>query len=866
MHLCPDPLNSATMSVTVEHTKHTPMMQQYLRIKAQYPDILLFYRMGDFYEMFYSDAQEAARLLDITLTTRGQSAGEPIPMAGVPYHAVDNYLAKLVKLGRSVAICEQVGDVSKAKGPVERKVVRIITPGTVTDEALLDERRENLLTALLHEDQQYGIAVLDMGSGRFSLLHSEGTASMQNELDRLRPAEILVSDTFPQEHLGAHHRCVNVQPAWNFEHGYAQRLLCEQFSTDNLAGFGCENIPLAVSAAGALLHYVRETQRTLLPHIQGMHVEWSHEFVQLDATSRRNLELDSSLSGHQQNTLFGILDHNATPMGSRLLLRWLRRPLRQHTVLQQRQDAIGELLADGQTTTRHQLLRQVGDVERILTRVALKSARPRDLNQLRRALDTLPELHALLKPLESARLTELQQRMASYPELSELLHRAIVESPPQLIRDGGVIAPGYDKELDELRSLQENAGSVLAEMETRERQQTGITTLKVGYNRVHGYYIEISRNQSKNVPAHYQRRQTLKAVERYITPELKELEDRVLSASERALAREKALYDALLERLNEQLKPLQATAAAMAELDVLNNLAERAGTLDWVAPNFRTKAGLMIKAGRHPVIEQVQDNPFTPNDIRLDETQRMLIITGPNMGGKSTYMRQTALIALLAHMGSFVPAQAAEFGPLDRIFTRIGASDDLASGRSTFMVEMTETANILHNATEQSMVLMDEIGRGTSTYDGLALAWACARELAEKVHALTLFATHYFELTRLPEILPNCSNVHLDAIEHGDHIVFLHKVKAGPANKSYGLQVASLAGVPQTVIAQARAKLRQLEENTEAAPASVESPAITISDDSAAVKSLLDEINPDTLTPREALELLYRLKALQEKE
>ena len=780
-------------------------------------------------------------------------------MAGVPYHAVDNYLARLVKQGRPVAICEQIGDPAKAKGPVEREVVRIVTPGTVTDEALLEDRRENLLAAIHETPQQFGLAVLDMGSGRFTLLQVDTLAALQNELDRMKPAELLVSDSFSVASLNQTQSCYTIRPAWQFEYTYATRLLCEQFMTNNLAGFGCETMQQAVSAAGALLNYVRETQRTVLPHLQDLRVELPHDCVQLDPATRRNLELETSLAGHPQHTLLALLDHTATPMGSRLLRRWLLRPLRQHAELNNRLEAITALLTSGQAETCHGLLRQVGDMERILTRIGLRSARPRDLTQLRRALETIPNLLDLLRPLDSLRLHELHQAMPSFTELTDLLQQAIIHHPPLLIRDGGVIASGYDTELDELRSLQENAGAVLSEMELREREHTGIATLKVGYNRVHGYYIEISRAQSANAPAHYQRRQTLKAAERYITPELKELEDRVLSANERALTREKALYDALLETLNEHLPRLQTCATAIAELDVLNTLTERAASLDWVAPGFTHHAGMLIDGGRHPVIEQAQAEPFTPNDIKLDAQQRMLIITGPNMGGKSTYMRQTALIALLAHMGSFVPAKRAEFGPLDRIFTRIGASDDLASGRSTFMVEMTETANILHNATENSLVLMDEIGRGTSTFDGQALAWACARQLAQTVRAFTLFATHYFELTHLPAELDSCRNVHLDAVEHNDSIVFMHHVKPGPASRSYGLQVAALAGVPRDMIALANSKLIQLEQGkTDLASTTADK---STPPPSSVEKSLAD-IDPDNLSPKQALEYLYQLKKL----
>ncbi len=830
------------------------MMQQYLRIKAEHPDILLFYRMGDFYELFYDDAREAARLLDITLTTRGRSAGEPIPMAGVPYHAVDSYLAKLIRQGRSVAICEQIGDPATSKGPVARKVVRIVTPGTATDDALLEARRENLLAAVASHSRHLGLAVLDVGSGRFTLQQLDSETALAAELDRLRPAEILhPDDTEPPPGEA----CQTPRPAWHFDPARATRLLCEQFEVDNLAGFGCETMPAAVAAAGALLGYVQETQRSVLPHLRGLAVEWPHEMLHLDPATRRNLELERSLAGHERNTLLALLDHAATPMGSRLLQRWLRRPLRQRPVLEARLDAVEALRQGGLADDLHAVLRRVGDMERILARVALRTARPRDLARLREGLQALPELRATLGTPAAGRLPAIHADLQPFPALAERLARALVESPPQVIRDGGVIAPGYDTELDELRALQENAGGVLAEMEARERETTGIATLKVGYNRVHGYYIEVSKAQSDRVPDHYQRRQTLKAAERYITPELKELEDRVLSANERALAREKRLYDELLEILAAELPPLQACAAALAELDVLANLARRAEAQDWHRPAFRDTPGLTIRGGRHPVIEQAQEAPFTPNDAELHDNRRMLVITGPNMGGKSTYMRQIALIAVLAHMGSPVPAESAEFGPLDRIFTRIGAADDLASGRSTFMVEMTETANILHNATEQSLVLLDEIGRGTSTYDGLALAWATARTLAEEKRALTLFATHYFELTRLPEILPACVNVHLDAVEHGERIVFLHTVQEGPASRSYGLQVAALAGVPEPVLAMARQKLAELEGSEAAAPPPA---AATPAPAPSPVLALLRETDPDRLTPREALDLIYRLR------
>ncbi|MCG6935519.1 MAG: DNA mismatch repair protein MutS [Proteobacteria bacterium] len=845
------------MATPASSHKHTPMMQQYLRIKADYPDILLFYRMGDFYELFFDDARQAAELLNIALTARGQSAGEPIPMAGVPYHAADNYLARLVRLGYSVAICEQIGDPATTKGPVDRQVVRIITPGTVTDEALLDERRENLLAAVHQHGDQFGVATLDMGSGRFTLLETTGLDALQNELDRQQPAELILSETFSDTTLNARAPCHTLRPAWQFDTDYATRQLCAQFGTDNLAGFGCEEVPVATAAAGALLGYVQDTQLTGLPHLQDLRIEWSRDTVLLDAVTRRNLELETSLSDHPQHTLLAVLDRCATPMGSRKLRRWLLRPLRGQTELQRRHAAVATLHGHSVTEICAERLRPVGDLERVLTRIGLKSARPRDLVQLRQALQQLPALAAVVAELDNPALAELHERLPPFPELVDVLSRAIVDVPPALIRDGGVIATGYDPDLDALRDLQANVGEILAEMETRERAQTGITNLKIGYNRVHGYHIEVSRTRTDEVPVHYQRRQTLKAAERYITPELKTLEDRVLSANERALAREKALYESLLEQLGEWLPALQTMANAIAELDVFNNLAARATALDWHAPVFRDHPGLQIKAGRHPVIEQVQDAAFTPNDIQLDDQTRMLIITGPNMGGKSTYMRQTALIALLAHIGSFVPAQRAEFGPLDRIFTRIGAADDLASGRSTFMVEMTETANILHNASAQSLVLMDEIGRGTSTFDGLALAWACARALGQETGAFTLFATHYFELTRLPEELATCRNVHLDAAEHAGQLAFLHRVKPGPASRSYGLQVAALAGVPATVIAAARDKLLSLERDGIVPP-----PEHDLAQHVSPRDQLLAELDPDTLSPREALELLYRLKEL----
>jgi len=843
-------------------TPHTPMMQQYLRIKAQHPDMLLFYRMGDFYELFYDDARRAAQLLDITLTTRGQSAGEPIAMAGVPYHAVEGYLARLIRLGESVAICEQIGDPAASKGPVERKVVRIVTPGTVTDEALLEERRDNLICAVNRKITQCGIATLDLTSGRFTVSELEGEETLRAELERLRPAELLINEEQPLQRDGS---SVKRLPPWRFNSDTAQSLLTAQFGTRDLSGFGCETMTLAIGAAGALLHYVQETQRTALPHLRGLAVENRDEAIQLDGASRRNLELEINLGGNNNNTLAGVMDHTATPMGSRLMRRWINRPLRDRPVLRLRQNAVAALLEDERFVGVHDELRGVGDVERILARIALKSARPRDLTQLREALRRLPLLRQLITPLDAPLLGSLLASLGEHPQTLDLLERAIIDHPPVLIRDGGVIAPGYDAELDELRGLKENAGNYLLELETRERTRTGISNLKVSYNRVHGYYIEVTRAQSEKVPDDYQRRQTLKGAERYITPELKTFEEKALSAAERALAREKGLYDALLDTLCEALPALQESAAALAELDVLTNLAERADSLDLCAPQLSDEPGLDIRAGRHIVVEQVMDTRFTPNDIRLDATRRMLIITGPNMGGKSTFMRQTALIVLLAHIGSYVPARQATIGPFDRIFTRIGASDDLSTGRSTFMVEMTETANILHNATAHSLVLMDEIGRGTSTFDGLSLAWACARHLSITIGAFTLFATHYFELTTLPEQLDTVANVHLDAIEHGDTIVFMHTVREGPASQSYGLQVAQLAGVPRNVIKDAREKLRELENGAvSTGEQTADNPQLPLLNEPPGhpVLIALAQIAPDDLSPREALEALYRLRGL----
>ncbi|MGQ0286617.1 DNA mismatch repair protein MutS [Pasteurellaceae bacterium 22721_9_1] len=849
---------------------HTPMMRQYLTLKAENPDILLFYRMGDFYELFYDDAKKAAALLDISLTKRGASAGEPIPMAGVPYHAVEGYLAKLVQLGESVAICEQIGDPALAKGqPVERKIVRIVTPGTVSDESLLSERVDNLIVALYQEKARFGLAILDMTSGRFQISELDSKENVKTELQRLSPVELLYCEDFAEMQLIENAKGLRRRPIWEFELGTAVQLLNRQFGTQSLAAFGVEKAILGLCAAGCLLQYAKETQRTALPHIQSISLVKDNEHIQLDSATRRNLELTTNLAGGTENTLASVLDKCVTPMGSRLLKRWLHQPIRQIDKLQQRHSYIEEILNLDLVNELQTCLRQVGDMERILARVALRTARPRDLTRLRTALEQLPEINQLLKT--SPKFTALSRSIHEFPQLLDLLQRAIIESPPLLIRDGGVIAQGYHAELDEWRSLAEGATQYLEELERRERETTGIDTLKVGFNAVHGYYIQISQGQAHKAPMHYVRRQTLKNAERYIIPELKTYEDKVLKAKGASLALEKQLYDEIFEQILPHLAQLQLTSLTLAGLDVMTNLAERADSLHYVRPQFSDKIGIQIENGRHPVVEQVLKEPFIANPLTLNQQQHLLIITGPNMGGKSTYMRQTALITLMAYMGSFVPADSAVIGPIDRIFTRIGASDDLASGRSTFMVEMTEMANILHQASAQSLVLIDEIGRGTSTYDGLSLAWACAEWLAKKIKSLTLFATHYFELTVLPEQIDGIANVHLDALEHNGSIAFMHSVQAGAASKSYGLAVAALAGVPQNVIKLAKQKLAQLEKlSTQSAVKKQQDftphlqGELALMDESAypqQVLQMLDELDPDELSPKQALAYLYQLKS-----
>ncbi|MFI3136919.1 MAG: DNA mismatch repair protein MutS [Methylococcaceae bacterium] len=848
-----------------EATQHTPMMQQYLRIKAEHPHTLVFYRMGDFYELFFDDAKKASQLLDITLTSRGHSAGAPIAMAGIPYHAAEGYIARLLKQGESVAICEQIGNPATSKGPVDRQVVRIVTPGTVTDEALLEDRKDNLLVAISSGEQVFGIACLDLSSGRFVLQQVPRFEQLLGEIERLDPAELLISEESLLLKQFKSRTGLCSRPPWHFDVKSATQLVLKQFNSHDLKGFGCENMPAAVAAAGCLLQYVKDTQQSALPHIQGIRIERSDTCIALDANSRRNLELDSHASGKLQYTLLGVLDRTVTAMGSRCLRRWIHRPLRDRAILNHRFACIESLLNNRLYQDVQLLLRQVGDIERISSRIALKSARPRDLLVLRHTLAALPALQQCLNTLDTPQLAALCQQIGEQPDLLDLLQRAIIDNPPVLIRDGGVIAPGYHPELDELRNLSQNADQFLLDMEARERAATGISQLKVQYNRVHGYYIEISHLHSAKVPVHYTRKQTLKGAERYITPELKGFEDKVLSAREKSLAFEKSLYDALLNQCGVFVPVLQICASALSELDVLVNFAERAFTLNLTRPVLNDQAGLIIEAGRHIVVEQVSDIPFVANDLAFSSQRKMLVVTGPNMGGKSTYMRQAALIVLMAHIGCYVPAKAMRCGVIDQIFTRIGASDDLASGRSTFMVEMSETANILHNATANSLILMDEIGRGTSTFDGLSLAWACAEYLAKQTKAYTLFATHYFELTTLAEKHRSIHNVHLDAMEHGDKIIFLHAIKDGPANQSYGLQVAALAGVPKVVVDNAKAILQQLEQHAyveqQVSSGNHQLDIFSTVDCHPAV-CLLGEIKPDEMTPRDALALLYRLKGM----
>ena len=841
---------------------HSPVMQQYLRIKAQHPDSLLFYRMGDFYEMFFEDATRAAILLDIVLTSRGQSNGEAIPMAGVPAHSADSYIARLAHMGESIAICEQIGRPTSSGGPVKREVVRLVTPGTLTDEALLDSAADNLVAALYQEDGAYGLAWMELSSGSFCITECAGLEELQGELRRLRPAELLTSEGARLPKALPDAPAVHERRNWQFSVSSAQRALQQQFRVHNLDGFGAEGMNRALAAAGCLLDYVKDAQRGALPHVRTLTVERPSEALLMDAATRRNLELDRSLSGRHEYTLAGVLDRCATPMGSRLLRRWIHRPLRCHELLRRRFQAI-ETLREAKDGWRASI-REVGDLERVLARLAIRTARPRDLERLRSALRATPALREQLAALDAPLLQDLAGRMDTPPQGLSLLEQSIAEQPSRRIRDGEVIAAGYSDELDELRQISSNADTALQDLEKQERERSGIPNLRLGYNRVHGYYIELRRSQSEKAPEHFIRRQTLKNSERYITPELKSFEHRVLSARERALELEARLYEELVEKLSEWLASWQEVAAALAETDVLVNLAARSLELGYSKPELADQPGIRLTGSRHPVVERALDSEFIPNELKLDDDTRMLIVTGPNMGGKSTYMRQVALIVILAHIGSYVPAAVAEIGPLDRIFTRIGAGDDLAGGRSTFMVEMTETASILHNATEQSLVLMDEVGRGTSTYDGLSLAWAAASYIAERLRCFTLFATHYFELTALPETVPGCANVHLDAVEHAGTLVFLYSVREGPADRSYGLQVAALAGVPRQVIAAARQTLRDLEQRSgrlierEATHAQL---PLRLGEPGPA-EQLLAAVDPDRLSPREALDFLFEMKRL----
>ena len=849
--------------------KHTPMMRQYLLLKAQHPGLLLFYRMGDFYELFYEDAEKAARLLDITLTTRGQSAGVPIKMAGVPYHAVEQYLARLVKLGESVVICEQIGDPATSKGPVERAVARIVTPGTLTDAALLDDKRDSLLLALSGTRQQFGLAWLNLASGEFRVCEVT-PEKLAATIERVRPAEVIVADGLELPFVPeAAQVTITRQPDWHFDSEAATRELCTHFRTASLSGFGTDGLRPAIAAAGALLRYAQATQTRTLPHVQALIVERDGTFLGLDTATRRNLELTETLRGQPAPTLFSLLDTCITSMGSRALRHALHHPLRDPAIPAARHAAIESLIDDNGQILRavRQALRGFADVERIAGRVALFSARPRDLSSLRDSLNRLTELRAPLADTPAPLLHTLLGELATPDSALDLLRRAIQPEPASLLREGGVIADGYDADLDELRGINDNCGAFLVELEARERERTSIANLKVEYNRVHGFYIEITNANAAKVPDDYRRRQTLKNAERYITPELKAFEDKALSAQDRALAREKLLYEAVLTELQADIPQLQRIARAVAHVDLLAALADVALARNYIRPLFSDEPGVLIEGGRHPVVENelAGGESFIANDTRLGDQRRLLLITGPNMGGKSTYMRQTALIALMAHIGSFVPASRVVLGPLDQIFTRIGAADDLASGRSTFMVEMTESAAILHHATANSLVLMDEVGRGTSTFDGMALAFAICRHLVEKNRALTLFATHYFELTLLANEYRELENVHLDAVEHGEKIVFLHAVEDGPANQSYGIQVAALAGIPSSVVKAAKRQLREFEQRASINPlqpdlfATVPEPP---EDTPHPAIERLANIDPNELTPKQALDALYELKSL----
>jgi DNA mismatch repair protein MutS len=845
---------------------HTPMMKQYLGIKADYPDTLLLYRMGDFYELFFDDAEKAAKLLDITLTARGKSAGSPIPMAGVPYHSIDQYLAKLVRQKVTVAICEQIGDPSTSKGPVERKVVRVVTPGTLTEESLLNDREENITAAILEDQGKIGVATLEISSGRFQGFELDSKELLPSAMRRRNPAEILVAS----DQSGLYNNQLETEiPAWYFESSRTDQILCEIFGTQNLSAFDCEDFPLATRAAGGLAQYIRDLHGSNVPHIRGIEFSRGNANVVIDEVSRKNLEIDIESGSNSDLSIIGLMDRCKSPMGARMLRRWINGPVRDRSELESRHDAIDWLIGDQRFSDLHSPLGQISDMERILARVAMKTAKPRDLIRLKIALGVIPELQQLTGDTSASRVLELNSHLKPNTNLHDLLERAVKDDPPSLIRDGGVLKDDYDEQLQELRYLQRDSSEFLLELEEREKNRTSISNLRVRYNRVHGYYIEIPRAQADKVPEEYVRRQTIKNAERFITEELKQFEDRILSAKSKSLAREKWLYDQLLDTLIPSVPALLECAGAIAQLDVLSDFAERALTLNLNRPELTESPILALTDCRHPVVEQVLTKNFIANSTLLDQKSRMQVITGPNMGGKSTYMRQVAIAVLLAHTGSFVPAKSAKIGPIDRIFTRIGAADDLAGGRSTFMVEMTEMANILRNATDQSLVVVDEIGRGTSTFDGLALAWACASDLAARVKSFTLFSTHYFELTSLAEQLSGLSNVHLDAVEHGNDIVFLYSVKKGPASQSYGLQVARLAGVPDHVINESRQKLHSLEDQyvgttnklrKEPPPQSSLFPENRPEEQ--AVVARLKAFSADDTSPREALNVLYELHRL----
>ncbi len=839
------------------------MMQQYLRIKTEYPDMLLFYRMGDFFELFFDDAVRAAKLLDLTLTSRNKNSVDEIPMAGVPVHATETYLSKLLRLGESVAICDQIGDPATSKGLVERKVTRVVTPGTIIEDSLLQHNKDNYLLAIDLNENSIGLAYLDLSSGRYIIQSCNSLAELESEIDRIDPAENLIKE---DEQIDIDDKySIRRIPPWHFEYENSISALCKQFGTNNLEGYGCDNQQNSIAAAGAILQYVKDTQKSALPHIDGLHVHSNNEFINVDSVSRKNLEIEKSIHGDTKHSLFGILDKTACAMGSRLLRTWVNQPTRIQSIISNRHEAISELIEHKEYMALHDLLSNINDIERIRCRISLQTAQPRDLDALRNTLAILPAIRKKLSIYSSELLCTSLNLISKFEDLSLILKQALKEEPPALIRDGGVIKSGYDDELDDFRNTSKNANQFLVDLEIKEKNATQLSSLKVAYNRIHGYYIEISRNQAIHAPEQYTRRQTLKNTERFITPELKEFEDKVLSAKERALKREKFLYDQLLNALLVELNIIQQCSQGLAQLDALVTLAERAESLDYVRPKFAETSCIKIKQGRHPIIEHVQVDLFTANDTEINHEQKMLLITGPNMGGKSTYMRQIALISWMAYTGCYVPAQAATIGPIDAIYTRIGASDDLSAGRSTFMVEMTEAANILNNASSNSLVLMDEIGRGTSTYDGLSLAWSCAEHLSTINKSFTLFATHYFELTNLPEQLSTIHNVHIDAIEHNDQIIFLHAVKEGPANQSYGLHVAQLAGIPKSVIASAKSKLNLLEGHSNKTNQIKLEKQLDLELNQASDHPLFDiikEIDPDELTPKDSLEILYKIKML----